>query len=197
MSEKYEIITLIGIALFGLIFKLFVPQKTSLDGLKGPADATIYGYSITLLSSIILLIYIHWFSSRETIQESLFKSTIRLLSNSIPALAFISILVIVIIINGSFKERINKGNVVSDYSKFQIISTFLIIGQFMIFVTYVYNMSKVVNQLNTDKGYESVLNKAINIFTKSLSAFNYLFTVINYTILGIIYSSLKFFSTDG
>lgn len=197
MSEKYEIITLVCIALFGLIFKIFVSHETSIDGLKGPADATIYGYSITILSSIILLIYIHWFSNKQTIQESAFKSTIRIVSNSMPALVFISVLIIVLIINSMFKERINKGNVISDYPKFEMISTFLIIVQFMIFVTYIYNMSKSVPQTNTEKLFDSFFNNAANVFTKSLPAFSYLFTIINYIILGITYTSLEFFSTDG
>jgi hypothetical protein len=196
MSEKYEIITIVCIALFGLIFKTFISPKTSINGIQGPADATIYGYSITLLSTIILLIYINWLSNKDTIQETSFKSIIRLIKNSMPGLLFISVLIWAIVINGIFKDKINKGNVVNDYSKFEFISTLLIIFQFIIFVTYIYNMSKNIKIKYTPL-IDSVFNKFSDVFTQTLPSFIYLFTVVNYLILGIKHSSLQFFSTDG
>lgn len=197
MSKKYEIYTLSAIALFGLLLKIFINKKASFDGLQGPADATIYGYTITLLSTILLLMYIYWLSSEKKMGEAGLVSVIKMISNSIPVLIFISVLIWSIIINIKFKTKINKGNVSNDYDKFQFISTILIIFQFLIIIKYIIN-SSIGNEIkNTSMTYNEQLNKLIDLFSKTLPTFSYLFAVINYIILGITHVSLEFFTTDG
>lgn len=198
MSNKYEIYTLSAIALFGLLLKIFMTKKISSDGLQGPADSTIYGYSITLLSTTLLLIYIHWFSSKQIMSENSIKSVIRLISNSLPVLVFISVLIWSIVIHIKFKERINKGKVLNDYNKFEIISTVLIIFQFILVAKYILDFIKLSDNENSTKTlYKSILNNSLDIFGKTLPYFTYLFGVVNYLILGIIQVSLEYFSTDG
>lgn len=195
MSTKYEIYTLSGIALFGLLLKLFMTKKTSLDGYQGPADATIYGYSITLLATVLLLIYIHWFSSKQSMNEPSMKSAIRLISNSLPIIVFISVLIWSIIIHSRFKEKINKGKVVNDYNKFEIISTSLIVFQFILVIYYIKTTIFISN--NDSSTHSSIIKSATDILGKTLPSFTYLFGVVNYVILGIIQVSLEYFSTDG
>lgn len=197
MPKKYEIYTLSGIALFGLLLKIFISKK-SFDGLQGPADATIYGYSITLLSTVLLLIYIYWLSSKEAMKETPLVSAIKMFSNSLPVLVFISVLIWSIVINSIFKTKINKGYVTNDYDKFQIISTILIVFQFLIIIKYIINLT-VGNETknNSSITYNVELNKLIDTFGKILPTFSYLFAVVNYIILGIIHISLEYFTTDG
>ena len=77
-------------------------------------------------------------------------------------------------LNSLYKERINKGQVGSDFGKYETGFTISIIGQIILLVVSMSNE-----------------NKEVYI------TLSYLLSVINFMFLGIQHIILKFYSTDG
>ena len=152
---------LIMIIVIGIIIKFLLSEKISEDGKTGPATATQWGYG-TILISISLLTYMNMSNDGSNIP--------------IPNFILIGIIIWYIMLNSLYKERINKGQVGSDFGKYETGFTISIIGQIILLVV---SMS---NENENEKVYITL---------------SYLLSVINFMFLGIQHIILKFYSTDG
>jgi hypothetical protein len=195
VSKKNESISLISIAIGGILLKLLASKKKSEDGSKGPADATLWGYSVASLSLILLLFYTFTLSSKEAMKMGFFDIIKLILLSAFPVLFLLGVIIWTIIINIKFKDKINKGNVTSEYNKFDLISTILLVIQFLIIIKYIINKSDniSISTINND----SILGKAYDAFDENAGTISYLVGLFNYIILGLIQVSLEYFSTDG
>ena len=75
------------LAIGGIIVKLFLSGGISKDGLTGPASATIWGYGLTSMALIGLLLGVINLSSKETLSLGLFDMLKKLFSSSFPIIS--------------------------------------------------------------------------------------------------------------
>jgi hypothetical protein len=182
-DTSYEITILIGLSIIGILVKLFLSPSTSNLGDIGPATASVWGYGITAFSLFTL-----FFITFSLANSSSIVSTIM---SSIPILLLLGIVASLIIINGMFLERINKGNIPKDYSNLSIISTVLVSLQLFFAFSYLLNKLKVERSSNPE------INKYISLKAWQMGNISYVFGLFNVLAIGGSYIILKYFSTDG
>lgn len=187
-DTNYEIYILIGLALVGILVKLFLSPSSSKMGDTGPATASIWGYGITAFSLFTLFFII--FSLANNIKSGVNVGILSIILSSIPILFLLVIIVSLILLNSFFLERINKGNVPKDYSNLSIISTVLITLQLFFAVIYILQKLK-INK--SPPGSEIFATLKASQF----SSISYLFGVFNILAVGGSYIILNYFSTDG
>ena len=151
----------------GLIIKFFLSQKTSEDGLTGPATATKWGFGIILIS-VSLLIFISIGQLKDT-------GTISI----IPHFIMIGTMIWFILININHGERINKGEVGNGYNTYTNAFTFVIFIQICI----------IIGLLSCSN--DMIKNKPVYV------ALSFLLSVIRIVLLSIVNIILKYYSTDG
>jgi len=194
LSKKNEAIPFISIAIGGILLKLLGSTKTSKDGSTGPADATLWGYSVVSFSLMILLFYTFTLSSKESMKIGILDFIKLILLSAFPILFLLGVIIWTILINIRFKNKINKGTLPPDYKMFDITSTILLVAQLLVIIKYIIKKSD-TNSITIPS--DSIIGKANNVFGENAGAISYLFGLFNYIILGIIQVSLEYFSTDG
>jgi hypothetical protein len=175
------------------IIKFIFNQKKSNDGIDGPANSTIWGYGVVALSLLGILYITFSLGSKAAMESSSFQLIKMLFTSSFPVLFLIGLLIWLIIMNVSYRTRINKGQVSNDYYKISFVSSILIILQIIIILKYVRDkvgMSKL-------SGENNVLSKILNELSSQMATFGYTIGTINYLIAGILQIILEYFSTDG
>ena len=182
-NTNYEITILIGLSIIGILIKLFLSPSTSNLGDIGPATASVWGYGITAFSLFTL-----FFITFSLGNSANLVSTIM---SSIPILLLLGIIASLILINVMFLERINKGNVPSDYSNLSIISTVLVSLQLFFAFSYLLNKLKINGSGNVD------VNKYASLKALQMGNISYVFGLFNVLAIGGSYIILKYFSTDG
>jgi len=184
---------LTGIAVSGIIIKLFMGQSTSDSGASGPANASIWGYGIVGASLLGLWFNTFYLANKETMNKSIWQIINIIISLSMPVVLTLGSIAWLLSLNIIYKDRINKGLVSTDYSKISGISTFLLILQLIITFNYLKDKNSVILIASA----ASPVSKITQILSSQMALLSYLFAIINYVVLTIMLITLKYMSTDG
>ena len=171
------------VAIIGIIINLFLVTNPSADGVKGPATTAVWGYGAIAMSTLGLMFTMigDKNNAKSWPDQRLFKFSRDLLLTSAPAFCLLAVLVSIIMLNGHYYDKINKGDVPQDYYKYSTLSTITISTQYFLLVYYI------SNELQDDK----------KPFSNAITYLNYLFTLGNMIMIGIITTIVKYFTTDG
>jgi hypothetical protein len=184
---------LTGVAVSGMIVKLFMGQSTSDSGDSGPANASIWGYGIVGASLLGLWFNTFYLANKETLNKSIWQIINIIISLSMPVVLTLGSIAWLLSLNIIYKDRINKGLVSTDYSKISGISTFLLLLQLIITFNYLKDKNSVIQIASA----ASPVSKINQILSSQMALLSYLFAIINYVVLTIMLITLKYMSTDG
>ena len=110
--------------------------------------------------------------------------------NAIPVMLITSIIALVLFQNVSFYDQINKGNVADEYYQFSGVSSFLILIQVCLVISYLMDTLGAARSTGKKEDIMTALASEMNSLILILS-------VINIGIIGILQVILKYFSTNG
>lgn len=189
----FDTSTMLFLAIGGIIVKLFLSGGVTKDGSTGPASATIWGYGLTSMALIGLLLGVINLSSKETMGLGVFDTLKKLFSSSFPVISTLVVLCWIIIINMTFMERINKGKIAPDFNQFSFFSTILIIFQIMVVFKYI--LGKMGKTLAPKDNPMAV--KIEQTLSTELSSVTLILTLLNLIFAGMMQVVAEFFSTDG
>lgn len=188
----YDINILTGIALCGLIIKMAFYQNTSHDGIDGPANSVIWGYGVVMIALFGIMYISFSLASKSDIESNVFQFIKAIFISSFPVLFLMGVITWIIVMNITYKTRINKGQVSKDYYNFSTISTFLIVLQIIIILYYIRNQYS--TKINTG---DSMIPEIFKQISTQMSSISYAVGAVNYLIVILLQVILEFFSTDG
>lgn len=192
-SLPFDTNTMLVLAVLGVALKLFMSGSTTDDGSSGPASATVWGYGLTTLSFLGLLLIIVALSSQESMSMSVMEVLKSVMKNSFPVIATIVILGWITIINLIYMKRINQGKVASEYNQFSFISTILIFLQLLVVFKYI--LGKL--NIQTVSSSNPTVAKMNQLFTSELSSITIILSLLNLIFAAMMQIVVEFFSTDG
>ncbi len=184
-NNNLDLLNLISLACAGIIIKLFFVENFSKLGNVGPASTTIWGYGLTAISlTIMIFMSIHLISNSDVIEKekTIFDFIKLILSDVLPIVLTLFIIIYVISLNFLFFKRINSNRVTDSYNTYSFISSILITIQIGLIFKYLYSY------LNNSS------NKSDNMLAKYAT---YIITTVNFIFILIIHILLAFYSTDG
>jgi hypothetical protein len=195
-DTSYDINILTGIAIAGIIMKVFLYQTTSETGDVGPANSSIWGYGVIFISLLGILYVTFSLASKSEMESGVVEFMKAIYNSSFPVLFFMGLIIWLIVMNISYQSRINKGQVSNDYYKFGFISTFLIALQLLIILKYVRDKMG-MSQNASSSGSSNMLSNMFNQLSLQMASIGYAVGTINYAIVAIMQIILEYFSTDG
>ena len=191
----YDIKIFSFLCIMGIIVKIIFGQ-TSNDYAK----ATVWGYGFSILALFGLLISSYGIFNKmqsgndgnNGSMNAALKVLKILFKDALPVTLIIAIVSIIIVQNVSFYKQINNGRVADEYYQFSGVSSFLILVQTGLVISYMTDiLSEKKNKGDPEKvGIMAALASELNSIILILS-------VMNVGIIGILQVVLKFFSTDG
>lgn len=190
----YDVNILTGIAIVGILLKVFLNQNTSQSGDVGPANSAIWGYGVVLIALFGILYVTFSLATKDEMQEGVLQFLKTIMKSSFPVLFLMGLIVWLITMNVSYRERINKGQTSKDYYKFGYISTALIVLQIIIILKFVKDK---MESKPTMSSSDTTLSKVFNALATQMASIGYAVGTINYAIVGIMQIILEYFSTDG
>jgi hypothetical protein len=192
-SIPFDVTTMLILAIFGIIVKLFLSGGKSEDGSTGPASATVWGYGLSSVALVGILLCSFSLTNRKTIDMSPLQALIKIFRSSLPIVATLAVLCWIIVINSKFMKKINSGKVAPDFEKFSLFSTILIIFQLLIVFKFILGKLGITFAPKDNEKAKS-LEEA---FTSELSSIVIVLTLINLIFAGMLQVVAEFFSTDG
>jgi hypothetical protein len=186
-DNNYNVKILTGIAISGLLVKLFMGQIPSSNGETGPANASIWGYGIVGAALLGLWFNAFYILNKETMNKSFWQTISTILAISMPVILTLGSIAWLLSLNILYRERINKGLVAKDYKQFSGISTILLIMQLMLTFSY---LKDKITQYTSSSDISRILSSQVSLVS-------YLFALVNYVVLGVMLITLKYMSTDG
>ena len=173
---------LIILGLIGIIINFFIVTDTTPTGIKGPATTAVWGYGAIAMSVLGLMFNIIGKHHSYANQTNTLAFSMKLLTNSMPAILMLIVLVSMISLNAQYYTKINTGNISADYSKYASFSSITISFQYFLLLYYINSGSIVTNKY---------------IFDNVFAYINYLFAICNIVIIFMLTVIVKYFSTDG
>lgn len=192
-SLPFDVTTMLMLAIAGVLAKLFLSGGTTEDGSSGPASITVWGYGLTSMAFIGLLLVVFALSSQVALKQSSLQGIKTMVQSSFPVVATLVVLGWIIVINMSYMKRINMGKVAPEFSQFSFFSSVLIILQLLVVIKYILdtlNIDLMPNAHPTVKAMEKVLASELTSITMVLTLLNLIFA-------GMMQVVVEFFSTDG
>jgi len=186
-DNNYNVKILTGIAISGVLIKLFMGQIPSDSGVTGPANSSIWGYGIIGFALLGLWFNTFYLVNKETMNQPFWPTITTILALSMPVILTLGSIAWLLSLNIAYRERINKGLVANDYKQFSGISTILLIMQLII--TFSFLKDKISQVSSPSKIYQ--------LLSSQMALVSYLFAIVNYVVLGVMLISLKYMSTDG
>ena len=154
-----------------------------------PYDVKIFSF-FSILALLGLLVGSFAISYKDQFSQGIMGFFKVIFKNAIPVLLIISIIAMILFQNVSFYDQINKGKVADEYYQFSGVSSFLILIQACLVISYL---------MDTLGGEQNTGNKG-GIMTALASEMNSIILILsiaNIGIIGILQIILKYFSTDG
>jgi hypothetical protein len=135
-NNNLDFMTIVVLAVMGIVIKLFFPEKFSRLGNTGPATSTIWGYGLTAIALSIMLfmgIYVskNIFETEGNLIEMLF-------SNVAPIFLTLVVIIYAIVLNFQYFKRINSNRVTNEYHTYSFMSSVLTIIQIGLVSTYLF-----------------------------------------------------------
>jgi len=192
-SLPFDVTTMLMLAIAGVLAKLFLSGGITSDGSTGPASITVWGYGLTSMAFIGLLLVVFALSSQVALKQSSIQGIKTMVQSSFPVVATLIVLGWIIVINMSYMKRINMGKVAPEFSQFSFFSSILIILQLLVVIKYILdtlNIDLIPNAHPTVKTMEKVLASELTSITMVLTLLNLIFA-------GMMQVVVEFFSTDG
>jgi len=185
-NRNLEITNLFALVAGGIIIKIIFYSQ-------GPANSTIWGYSLSAIAVFLLMIISISFSynSKLRAQENIFDLLIKF---GLPSMLFLLLLVWAIGQTISFFDKINSQVLPEEFNMYSFISSFLIIVQAInlyMFFNEEYSIQYQGNKSQKKKQDEAEIENMDN------TSIMYILTIINTVILGMMQIVLTFFTTDG
>jgi len=180
-TNEYLVNNFMAFSIVGIIIKLFFQSNTSPDGTTGPANASIWGYSVVSLSIFsIMFLSFALASNMVNLEKNLFGFIKILFSESLPTMITLLVLAWLISLNVTYYKRINQGKLSDEYNQFSMITTILLIIQLIVLFMFLREQTSE----NPSK-------------SKTMGYVVYAITFINVIYIGMMNIILKFFTTDG
>ena len=154
------------------------------------ATATVYGYGFSILALFGLIIGSFAISYKDQFSQGIMGFFKVIFKNAIPVMLITSIIALVLFQNVSFYDQINKGNVADEYYQFSGVSSFLILIQVCLVISYLMDTLGAARSTGKKEDIMTALASEMNSLILILS-------VINIGIIGILQVILKYFSTNG
>jgi hypothetical protein len=183
-TNYYNLIASASFAIVGIILNLFFKHKPTNDGTNGPATTSIWGYGM-VGAGVLGLMFITFALTTQLSnisKHNSFAFVKKLFQNSFPTLLLLSIVTWLLTINIIHYKKINKGHVANEYNTFSTLSTIVIIIQVFVVLKFMIEQFDSKQVTNTSEKYSSL---------------NYILTLGNIIIVGIMTIILSYFSTDG
>lgn len=195
-NTDYDINILTGIAFCGLSINNLFYQKTSTDGIDGPANSVIWGYGVVLLSLLGMMYITFSLATKSDMNSNTIQFIKTIFNSSFPVLFLMILLIWIITMNIYYKTRINKGQVSKDYYMFNMVSSILTTLNIIIVLSYISDLinSKTSVSVNTDI---NPLTKTFKLLSSQMASIGYAIGIVNYLIVFILQIILEYFSTDG
>lgn len=190
----YDIQIFSLLCIIGILVQVFFGQAPKFFGQPSNdyATATVYGYGFCLLSLFGLLISSFAISSRDSTSQGFSGFINVILKNAMPLIVTVIVVALILTLNIIYYAQLNSGSVADEYYQFSNMSSFFMLLQFVIIIKYLIDL--LMGQQKKDEG-KSV--GVINALAGELSSFIWVLSIINISIVGILYVILKYFSTDG
>lgn len=180
-NNEYLVNNFMAFAIVGIIIKLFFQSNNSPDGTSGPANASIWGYGVVSLSIFsIMFLSFALASNMANLEKSLFGFIKMLLSDSLPSMITLLVLMWLIALNVTYFKRINQGKLSDEYKQFSLITTILLVIQLIVLFMFLRDQTSANPSGSKTMGYVV-----------------YAVTFINVIYIGMMNIILKFFTTDG
>lgn len=180
-NNEYLVNNFMAFAIVGIIIKLFFQSNNSPDGTSGPANASIWGYGVVSLSIFsIMFLSFALASNMANLEKSLFGFIKMLLSDSLPSMITLLVLMWLIALNVTYFKRINQGKLSDEYKQFSLITTILLVIQLIVLFMFLKDQTSANPSGSKTMGYVV-----------------YAVTFINVIYIGMMNIILKFFTTDG
>lgn len=190
----YDIQIFSLLCIIGILVQVFFGQAPKFFGQPSNdyATATVYGYGFCLLSLFGLLISSFAISSRDSTSQGFSGFINVILKNAMPLIVTVIVVALILTLNIIYYSQLNSGSVADEYYQFSNMSSFFMLLQFVIIIKYLIDL--LMGQQKKDEG-KSV--GVMNALAGELSSFIWVLSIINISIVGILYVILKYFSTDG
>ena len=158
-----------------------------------PASATIWGYGLTSISFVGLLVVVISLASKDAMNLPVWKAIKEMVKASFPVMATLVILGWIIVINMTYLTRINQGKVAPEFHQFSFFSTILILLQLAVVFKFILDTIGVslVPENNP------MLKKAEQVITSELTSVTIILSLLNLIFAGMMQVVVEFFSTDG
>lgn len=192
-SLPFDTTTMLMLSVAGVVVKLFLSGGATKDGSTGPASATVWGYGLTAISFVGLLVVVISLSSSEAMKLPVLEAIKELVKTSFPIMATLIILGWIIVINMTYMTRINQGKVAPEYNQFSFFSTILILLQLLVVFKFILDTIGIDLVPNTNP----MLKKAEQVLTSELTSVTIILTLLNLIFAGMMQVVVEFFSTDG
>ena len=192
-SLPFDTTTMLMLSVAGIFVKLFLSGGSSKDGATGPASATIWGYGLTSISFVGLLVVVISLASKDAMNLPVLKAIKEMVKASFPVMAPLVILGWIIVINMTYLTRINQGKVAPEFHQFSFFSTILILLQLAVVFKFILDTIGVslVPENNP------MLKKAEQVITSELTSVTIILSLLNLIFAGMMQVVVEFFSTDG
>lgn len=197
-----DLLNLFVLGITGIIITFFFKENFTRGGESGPARTTIWGYSLTAISVMILFfislgINIHIKNNSESDKTKKIKNVNEdfvlyeilkyIINSNLPILLLFGTLIYLIVLNFLFYNKINAKNVAESYYQYLNYSSIIFIILLVLIFKYIHSLvSKVLNNnVNDEKN-----NKLIQSVSLVLCTINLIFIFMMHIVL-------SFYSTDG
>ena len=192
-SLPFDVTSMMMLAVAGLIAKLFLSGGTSKDGHTGPASVAVWGYGLTSMSFIGLLLVVFGLSTRVSLEKSAWDAIKSIITSSFPVVATLLVLGWLVIINMTYMTRINQGKVAPEYRQFSFFSTVLLFMQIAVVFKYILETMEIDIMPHMHPTLK-LMDKAVS---SELNSITMVLTLLNLIFAGMMQVVVQFFSTDG
>jgi len=193
-SLPFDLSTLLILAVAGMVLKVFFSGNTTPDGSSGPASSAIWGYGLTAMSLVGILVVITSLSTREAMKMGIFDAIKTMVTSSLPLVTTLVVIGWLIIINMTYRKQINSGRVAPEYNQFSFFSTILLILQMAVMFKYL--LEKIgINMFGNNQN--STMSRMADIMASELTSITVILTLLNLIFVGMMQIVVEFFSTDG
>lgn len=192
-SLPFDTTTMLMLAIAGVIVKLFMGGGTTKDGSSGPASATVWGYGLTSVAFVGLLLVVMSLSTTEAMQKGAMESIKMIVASSFPVIAILVVLGWIVVINMTFMQRINSGRVAPEFNQFSLFSTILIVLQLLVVFKYILDTIGI----NLVPDANEAAKQAEKVLSSELTSVTIVLTLLNLIFAGMMQVVVEFFSTDG
>lgn len=182
-NRNLEITNLFALVAGGILIKIIFYSQ-------GPANATIWGYTLSAIAVFLLMIICISFANNGKTNGNIIDDLIKF---GLPPGLFLILLIWTIGQTIRFFKKINSGILPEEFNMYSFISSFLIIVQAInlyMFFNEEYSIQFTGNKNNTQQEQAEIENM-------DNTSIMYILTIINSVILGMMQIVLTFFTTDG